>query len=709
MRSVATQQTATIPLFVDHSHHSVPWLVNCAYGDSTWWIRDVGSRKPAKVSFDVALTSDVLLLSNQDAVADIKRVTWELRSGRNPRYDSGNALASVARNLITLRRWAAVQGIFSMRSLTADHLMDFAEVAIYGLAHILDAPLRVTTLINDFYALLGSNTDCSRAQRYLRAAEKGVPLRVSRTNGERCLERESLLRKIGLDGMGIAVSREVAFLLDEFERYLNLRKVRARRGAMPDEPVAVTPQTFGRYLAAFSYLFSLRRHLHDPLTFDPAVVLPQAHALANRRLSEVRRTQTIPPAQAFACIGEAVRYIEVLGDPLHRLERAVRTAYLAGAHARVKQQLRRFLKCHADALNIPATADVHAGTWRPRLAPAALLESEEATARRLASAFYLDDELTKLQTACAIVIAAYSARRLSEILSLRAGCISRDASGRPFLAVFVHKTVQAERSIPVPQLVAQAVALLEKLSAEARARTHTNYLFIRLRVNTGNVLGLTHDGFPRLRLGTHMKVFGYSPRVPSLESGERWAFRPHQFRKLFAMLFVYAYRGSVSTLSAFLFHFDIEMTKRYLEDPDNHSFLLYADKHHSAHVIARAALGQVRLQIEGPEEIRRELAKLMSAAVSAVKVVSVGALASRLESAIEHFRITVRATAFGYCVSQGSILQDVRNPSDASLSFIGAPPPALPEALNQLHTSVARDPHLPAILRQASQTVLGRA
>jgi hypothetical protein len=177
------------------------------------------------------------------------------------------------------------------------------------------------------------------------------------------------------------------------------------------------------------------------------------------------------------------------------------------------------------------------------------------------------DQRTSLRTATAswILIAAFSARRDEEIDDLDADCLRGDDEAGWWLNVYIEKTLQRMEWIPVPAIVARAVQLMHAVSADARSHTSTSKLF----------QWLSPEGDIRhFNVGRHLDDFAAFVKTPlhrtkaGIESA--WHWHPHQFRRLFAVLYFYRFEGAtVEVLSHHLRHFSLEMTRKYVTlDPE---------------------------------------------------------------------------------------------------------------------------------------------
>lgn len=187
-----------------------------------------------------------------------------------------------------------------------------------------------------------------------------------------------------------------------------------------------------------------------------------------------------------------------------------------------------------------------------------------------------------LPGACFILIAAFSARRKTELESLRGGCIVRE-SGDPWLMAWVGKSMREVDRIPVPECVARAVEHLEWLSEDARRATGEDWLFSFKKMTTG---GMT----VAIDVDRAMNDFAQFIGVPETIDGKVLKLAPHQMRRAFAILYFYRFRmPSLSALSFFLRHYDPGMTARYLTDAVAGTYRRILEENDSSEEVLTAA------------------------------------------------------------------------------------------------------------------------
>lgn len=166
-----------------------------------------------------------------------------------------------------------------------------------------------------------------------------------------------------------------------------------------------------------------------------------------------------------------------------------------------------------------------------------------------------------LPTACLLVIYAFTARREIEVDSLKAGCCDSTVNG-PVIRMYSAKYFQGYSDFPTTKLVVKAVKILERLSAEERARTGDDSLL-------DNIPSLFSSNNSQTNCSSLMNSFAEYCGVEKVNN-KPWLFSEHQFRRFFAMMYYYKYPDAeLSVLSWHLRHTDFDVTVTYLTDSDD--------------------------------------------------------------------------------------------------------------------------------------------
>lgn len=227
--------------------------------------------------------------------------------------------------------------------------------------------------------------------------------------------------------------------------------------------------------------------------------------------------------------------------------------------------------------------------------------------------------IKRLATACWIIVAAFSARRDQEIDDLREGCIRGDDASGYWLHVYIEKTLRRKEWIPVPTIVARAVAALSSISAPARQKSESDRLF----------QWCTPGGEVRtLDVGRHLDDFAAVVKVPLHcprgESPVEWHWHPHQFRRFFAILYFYRFEGAtIEALAHFLRHFNLEMTKRYVtQDPEVAALWTDVEWGYMGHVARTIVSGERSISGGAGERLKKLAGRLIDLFRRKLQIVS---------------------------------------------------------------------------------------
>lgn len=176
----------------------------------------------------------------------------------------------------------------------------------------------------------------------------------------------------------------------------------------------------------------------------------------------------------------------------------------------------------------------------------------------------LRSDIYGLSVACYILIAAFTARRAEEIKTLDRDCLHGNDEDGWWLKPYIEKTERGRSWIPIPSIVARAVETLRDLRSDDG--------------QPGNVLLFEYldpvsKKLATLRPETMLNLFAGNIAARDYVSADKevrqWDWQTRQFRRFFAVLFFYRYKGQIETLAHHLRHFNLEMTNDYVTlEPD---------------------------------------------------------------------------------------------------------------------------------------------
>jgi hypothetical protein len=156
--------------------------------------------------------------------------------------------------------------------------------------------------------------------------------------------------------------------------------------------------------------------------------------------------------------------------------------------------------------------------------------------------------------ACITIILATTGMRKSEVVHLLSGCVSRDPDGY-WLRYKVFKTSKAsqgdQKRIPIPEIAAKAISIVEHLCQGARTHANSDRLFVHI--------GMMHFGTPVA--GSYGD--GATKRVAQAVDAEDGV-SPHRFRKTLAMYLVYQDPKNIEVVRQLFSHVSLKMTLRYV-------------------------------------------------------------------------------------------------------------------------------------------------
>lgn len=617
------------------------WLLT-PYASNTWVVRDTGDKTNRTLRFDIRLRSGRRLPELPHLLETVKRIIFGIRHGPLMRVESGSTLSERAHSLLTLVRWMDINHIARFSDLTVADQWEYANLTVGGVHEILNTEGILASYLQAVAKQAAFNEGDSLDARRKKSLQ-ALPVRPGDYGGI-SLDRVRLMSDAGLDGIALQGAASLLQMLDDFELEtgLDVRLAIRRRAAQrvdidAAEQRPLTTEAIRRLLMPFKLLYEHRRNLDDALAAPPF----QGQALqdiAKQLGSDIGRTKTIPVKQGATLIERSIRW--VLDYAPHILD-----AKEALDEGRSPEEPLASGHTHLPATPFPLRQEQS----NERLSDSALGGVRPVLP---GTGMSLQIALQYLATACGIVIAAFSARRAAEVIGLQLDCIERDDTGKPWLTSFIHKTLQTYSKVPVPEAVAAAVAVLTRLSARARRITGTDYLFQFNAPGTHNVIGIGRDGVPVFRLGRLTREFGYFVDVPPLPDGSRWSFHPHQFRRFFAVIYVWCYElADWGALAHHLRHFDLEMTRRYVTDAELGGILHHANRERTAEILAGVASGNVHLAGASGLRLDESLRKLYTRLAHSVQIVPERKLQQRVLRLVERTGLDLKALPWGYCAS----------------------------------------------------------
>ena len=517
------------------------WLKS-PYEANEWEVADThGGSETVTLSFRHRMPDGRFLTEWPEFYAAVKEYAFFVRDDRYSRINDAAVHTASVYALMAICHGLALDGFTSFRHVSAKVLKGFLGRMITGNDGIFKASERLEKWLEKRKRVDGYG---------LRA---GLPLRIRRDGTQlKILNNAGLMELVGLPDSACKLPR-VAHLCRIASREAGLGREDYAEMECPGE-TKLTSQSLFRVLSTLELLYIMRGRI-------AAVSLPErpfkssAADLAKKHGSSTVPTPIPPAALALHLISQAMLWVSNYSKPL--------VALWQSANA-MSQQSRAMRHRREDAfaelvLNMPSEGPL-GSPWPLSEKPVKIAEGKLSCQAAVRLLF----------TACFIVIVTFSARRRDEVLDLTAEDLDGSDDEGWRLRPFIQKTLQRKDWIPVPSIVARAFQVLVTLSSSAREETGDPGLF-----QWTNPF-LTEPGVMTKVMEAKDSVdeFAEWVRTPQWErpglKAVVWHWTPHQFRKFFAVLYFYRYRGAtIEVLAHFLRHFSLDMTRRYLTlDPE---------------------------------------------------------------------------------------------------------------------------------------------
>ncbi|SFI00338.1 MULTISPECIES: hypothetical protein [Halomonadaceae] len=527
--------------------HAPVWYIKRGFGKEERVPGTDRWRRANRINWDVRLLKGRTLLDPEmaDLLETIRRLVWLSRSGPSMFTSNARVQLKLAHGAIALIRWMILRGLsepltmLRFGALTVKHFEWFLEDVQRGLEGLLG----VSENIQAYLADLEDNEDYS-----------------SILNADGLVSYQKLADATDLPMVHLAKSPAVRAILEESGLSMPRRNdrsayttelvdLRIANGWGDDVEPTVGKHTIYSLLLPWRELFTQRPYLPDGIGFDAFGIESSPSLYAEQLGRGTNRTPTIPYPIALHYLNHAIKWVVEYGHELvgyyfdlvdatggQRLSKYSGTA----AFGKVRQPVA------LDSLNIVRAHRYHTGV-------------KHRTRRESPSIF---DAIDCLIGACFLVLGAFSARRVEELVALRGdGLVGEPGCYR--LRFYLEKGSDygpmQEVLRPIPDVGAQAFGLIASLSGTAST---SGFIF-----RFGDAL---RDIEGRHLIINRMAQFADMIEVPAQTVNDvlaRWYVQPHELRRFFAMAFFWHRRdASLDALSWFMGHLNKEQTLRYIQE-----------------------------------------------------------------------------------------------------------------------------------------------
>jgi len=562
------------------------WLLNDIH-DNVWHINDEGIAPPLRINWEYALFDPVtqrfsFLTDHENAgLLEVAQIfCLSLRNSQVANIESSRGQLSSTRALMLLFAWMRLNYVDRIDQLDSIHFKMYMQAAPWGMASLLEIDRRFDDYV-----------------RFLKAEGQKMPTRLN-AKGADVIDLRKVYLQIGLppetsNYWGKDFTYKFWHTVDQLYGNKYVDHHQQYLIGVADEPASVpqTAKSVETHIRVWQLLHDMSHLLPQKCTVNPSRdFVPGEEMTAKKIAAEALKaanidndeglTETIPDLQGFHLLDRAIRWVLMYSNDLLELRQQTIMALkkvgdITNHYKRTKcieKLLQKFSPKQFSASDPSAPWPLDAVNFRER-------ESQNLS--------ILDATGRYLMAACIVVIAAFSARRKMEVLNIKGGepteedsaprAIFIDQDKKPWLWCWIEKTLQKWDRVPIPEVVVKAIEVLEKLTATTRVKNCSRNLF--------ELEMLITEGTAKFDFQHSINLFADFVQVPPLNDGSQWVFKPHQFRRFFALMYMYRYKygehGKFEALSWHLRHLDMEGTKRYIEEIHESDML----KAHRKHIV----------------------------------------------------------------------------------------------------------------------------
>ncbi len=599
-----------------------PWLLTDDWLAENWLIKN-SNGNDYSINFKTILPDGSWLTDNQhkSSLDTIKVAIILSRNGKSSIQftGSGETQSKLARSLICVFKYVNLRGLEYFSDLTFEHLEAMTDEFVYGVSEALEYSSRFIAMTNQFLKEnseslptinnneLDSKTICNRA---------GIDLNSWRND-----KRGHYVR------LNIAIENNLIVP----KKYQNLDL------SADFERKVQNSDSLRKFYKALHFLWQINSFTKklqiDYLQENPFRDMSY-YEKAEAKGLDGKRTGTIPEPVALHIIDRSLRWVLDYGPEL--LELRDKSEAL---HAEYKLQYKDNYPEKKVAQFLSEYKPEHTGEGDPWPIKGFLRGSRDTKKLTLYQAVN-----GFLPLACLIVIIAFTARRKVEIETAKSGCVA-EIDGELWMTTYIAKTDQENATFPTIASVEKAVELLENWSQNARNLTGREELFQVKALHKNVVYSFLWKEW--------IKNFADHVDVPLCDSGEKWQFAQHQFRRFFAMMYFWRFDiKGLQYLCDHLHHFDFEMTLKYVTEIISGAVFNEETKRRVKSYFDKIRAGDDDLIGPMTDEMTNELKKARTLMERSVRTGREGALDKWVDDYIEKVGFILSFKPWGMCYGE---------------------------------------------------------
>lgn len=394
-----------------------------------------------------------------------------------------------------------------------------------------------------------------------------------------------------------------------FNEFVTTGEIQTFRAPSPKQ---VSTGTLWARAKTFQHLWNYRDQVVDGLSFEPSLSDIAKHT--KRFGKQAASTRTLPVDYTCTVVSMAFTWLYEYGPLLADVQRVLANQPLGAKkkHQHLRKTLSDFNSC------------AQSNGWPIQLQTIKEQPRHNYFSWQIAAG-------TFLPVACFVICGIFTARRISELVSFSAERLNGNAQTGYWVSSYVGKRAKYG-AFPCTQSVADSIRALTHLM-EQQGVDNKHLAFSAIR------------GSNRLsqRLRNGLARFG---KLARSDDAEQWQLAPHQFRRMFALIYRWRYdHPSLIALSVYFGHVNLKHIGAYTNSKEWKRDYQQAGKQFTLEKLRDVALGKVE-----PKGIfGKSLQRAVSRSLSRIELADESEQVSVLSQLIEHRQLDLRATLWGYC------------------------------------------------------------
>ncbi|HVX90877.1 MAG TPA: hypothetical protein VHC20_04600 [Candidatus Paceibacterota bacterium] len=549
-----------------------------------FYVKESSSSYPVRLDRLLADGSRISSPENQHLLRTVDYiVSREYAAQPDDALQQGTSISGIVSSFGLLIQWMKNQKLHYFGHLTQWHLEQFLKDCSLGVEQVLDAERRVRKVLG------------KRGRRFESAGDVLEAAGIQRTYNRVLPKSSAIIEHFLCTGHLPPEEKEPVQTKDQKRKTKNLLWLRAQ---------------------VFELLWRYREHVPDPLGQQPSA--PALEGVVAKHGRDTGSTRLIPTDFACRTLATAFTWLYEYGPLLVDLERTI---------AR-REEEEQSLETGVEALACEQfNAIAEARGWSLRLRT----DGQEI---RGAIRWYIATRKV-LPVACYIICGTFTARRQTELLSVKPDAVRGTLETGYWLHSYIAKRAMTANK-PCTRSVAEAVMAMGVLM-EVRGLDLKNSIFTTFRTSSTRLVSYTNEA-----------LHYFSDLVLESTDGPTgdWILASHQLRRLFIIVMRWRYDDPhLLAMSYQLEHTNMKQLAPYKRNAEMQRLFLEEGQRFTLSKLEKVVRGEVTLR----GILGKRITKLIAHYMKSVRVTDQKNVTRALTSLIVERGLDLQATLWGFC------------------------------------------------------------